>query len=306
MQPHSNPGVERRFMLSIALTIAILVIEVAGGFWTASLALLSDAAHVFMDVFALALSYLALRLSARPADNRHTYGWHRLEVMAALVNGLSLLFIAFGIWRESFERWQNPQPIRGPEMLVIAVLGLVVNLLVAFVLGGHAHEHDPEEKHHEYKKDLNLQSAFLHVVGDAISSVGVIIAAVIISLTHWQWVDPLVSILIGAIIALGSYRVLRGSLHILVEGTPQGLSRDVVAQSITSIPEVSSVHDLHIWNICSGHIALSAHVVINPDGWEGSSLVMKDINNVLSDQYGINHTTIQFENTPCTMAAECQ
>ncbi len=144
MHTHINTGVEKRFVTSIVLTVLILVAEVIGGMWTGSLALLSDAAHVFMDIFALGLSYLALRLSALPADDRHTYGYHRLEVLAALFNGVSLLAIALGIFWEGYQRWQAPVHVRSLELLIIAVIGLVVNLVVAFVLGGHAHgdEHD--------------------------------------------------------------------------------------------------------------------------------------------------------------------
>lgn len=188
MQPHSNPGVQRRFIWSISLTLLIFIAELVGGLWTGSLALLSDAAHVFMDIFALALSFLALRLSSLPPDDRHSYGYHRLEVLAALINGLTLVVIALGIAWEAVERWQVPQPVRSGEMLVIAVIGLLVNVGVAFILGGH--DHDEAEAHHVHTRDLNVRSAFLHVVGDAISSLGVIVAAVVIGLTGWQWVDP--------------------------------------------------------------------------------------------------------------------
>ncbi len=171
-------------MLSIGLTALILIAEVIGGFWTGSLALLSAAAHVLLDVFALALSFVALRLSALPADDRHTYGYHRLEVQAALVNGVTLGVIAVGIFWEASVRWSAPEPIKSVEMFIIAVIGLIVNLVVAFVLGGHQHQ-DAEDDHE--REDINVQSAFLHVVGDAISSVGVIVAALAIWWTGWAW-----------------------------------------------------------------------------------------------------------------------
>jgi len=201
------------------LTAAILVAEVIGGFWTGSLALLSDAAHVFMDIFALTLSYLALRLSALPADNRHTYGFHRLEALAALINGITLGAIAIEIFSESWARWFNPTAIKSMEMLVIAIIGLMVNLAVAFALGRHAHDHE-----HEEAEDLNVRSAYLHVLGDAISSVGVIVAAAVIWFTGWNWLDPLMSAFIGILIGVSSWRVLKSSLHILIEGVPEHLS----------------------------------------------------------------------------------
>jgi cobalt-zinc-cadmium efflux system protein len=301
MHPHINTGVEKRFMISLALTIFILVVEVGGGLWTGSLALLSDSAHVFMDIFALGLSYLALRLSALPADDRHTYGYHRLEVLAALVNGLSLGIIALGIWWESAQRWQQPQHIRSSEMLVIAVLGLVVNVVVAFVLGGHSHNQEDENK--PGRQDLNLHSAFLHVIGDAVSSVGVILAAIIITLTGLEWVDPLVSVLIGALILFSGYRVLRSSLHILIEGVPEGMSIQQVGYMMGQVTGVHSVHDLHIWSICSGHVALSAHIVLAAgDNQAAPLLVMAQLQQQLLEKFCIEHTTIQIDADDCAQA----
>ena len=169
VKPHTNPGVQRRFLIALALTALILMAEVVGGLWTRSLALVSDAAHVLLDLFAIALSYLALRL-ALPPDDRHTYGYHRLEVLAALANGLTLLAVAGGILRESFQRWRSPQAVRSLEMLVIAVIGLLVNVAVAFLLTAKAHSGTTQ------RIDLNVRSAALHAISDAVSSVGVIAA----------------------------------------------------------------------------------------------------------------------------------
>ncbi|HEY9089652.1 MAG TPA: cation diffusion facilitator family transporter [Anaerolineaceae bacterium] len=308
MNPHNNPGVERRFIISLIVTSVILVAEIAGGLWTGSLALLSDAAHVFMDSFALVLSYVALRLSALPADDRHTYGFHRLEVIAALINGISLGAIAIGIWFEAYERLAAPQPVRSLEMMIIAAIGLVANLVVAFVLGGHTHVDDHEHEHahedeHEHEQahargkvqDLNVHSAFLHVIGDAVSSVGVIIAGLIIWRTGWQWVDPVVSVLIGALIVVSAVRVLRSSLHILVEGVPEGMSIKHIGETMQAVPAVSEVHDLHVWSICSGRVALSSHVVLEQQSGRRPSEVLAELKSKLSGQFGIEHTTIQFE-----------
>jgi cobalt-zinc-cadmium efflux system protein len=298
MNPHPNKALENKFVLSMILTAAILVAEVVGGYWTGSLALLSDAAHVFMDIFALALSYLALRLSALPADDRHTYGYHRLEVIAALVNGITLGWIAIEIFRESWMRWFNPEPIKSMEMLVIAAIGLVVNLVVAFVLGGHHHEHEEGEEEHEEVEDLNVRSAYLHVLGDAISSVGVIIAAAVIWFTGWNWLDPLMSVFIGILIVVSSWRVLKSSLHILVEGVPEHLSVEKIGQSMASVSGVKDVHDLHVWSICSGHIALSAHVITDDQKLTDGEGILTEIKARLK-KFGIEHTTIQFECDAC-------
>ncbi len=290
----------------MVFTFAILIAEVIGGFWTGSLALLSDAAHVFMDIFALGLSYLALRLSALPADDRHTYGFHRLEVVAALINGVTLGAIAIEIFSESWQRWFNPQAIKSMEMLVIAAIGLVVNLIVAFVLGGHGHDHDHEGKEgaeaHEEAEDLNVRSAYLHVLGDAISSVGVIVAAGLIWWTGWTWLDPLMSVFIGVLIIVSSWRVLKGSLHILVEGVPEHLSMEKIGQSMASVPGVLGVHDLHIWSICSGHVALSAHIVTADQKLTDGNGVMTELKARLA-KFGIQHTTIQFECEACGQGA---
>jgi cobalt-zinc-cadmium efflux system protein len=308
MHTHINNGVEKRFVISIVLTVMILVAEVIGGFWTGSLALLSDAAHVFMDIFALGLSYLALRLSALPADDRHTYGYHRLEVLAALVNGVSLLAIALGIFWEGYQRWQAPVHVRSVELLIIAVIGLAVNLLVAFVLGGHDHgdKHSDERSDgyaHE-KEDLNLHSAYMHVVGDAISSVGVIVAAVVIMLTGWEWADPLISVLIGGLILFSSYRVMRSSLHILIEGVPVGMSIESVADLIGKVPGVQEVHDLHVWSICSGNVALSAHLVLNDHGAKETRLLMAQVKQKLMSEFDIEHTTIQLDEEGCAQGEQ--
>lgn len=303
MQAHENNNTGKRFLLSIGITFAILIAEVIGGYWTGSLALLSDAAHVFMDVFALSLSYLALRLSALPADDRHTYGFHRLEVLAALINGVTLGVIAFEIFTESWQRWLNPQPVKSVEMLMIAVIGLVANLIVVFVLGGHDHEHNEGESEAEHEReDLNVRSAYLHVVGDAVSSVGVIVAAGVIWFTGWAWVDPLMSVLIGVLILFSSWRVLKSSLHILVEGVPEGLSVEKIGQSMAEVPGVQNVHDLHVWSICSGHIALSAHITIDNVPLAEGDGIMAELKKRIT-HFGIEHTTIQFECTACGQGA---
>jgi cobalt-zinc-cadmium efflux system protein len=207
--------------------------------------------------------------------------------------------IAVEIFSESWARWQNPQPVKSMEMLVIAAIGLVANLVVAFVLSGHDHDHEHEENERE---DLNVRSAFLHVVGDAVSSVGVILAAAIIWHTGWAWVDPLMSALIGVLILLSSWRVLKSSLHILVEGVPEGLSIEKVGQAMVEVAGMNEVHDLHVWSLCSGHVALSAHIVTADQPLAESDGLMADLKRCLL-KFGIEHTTIQFECGNCGQGA---
>ncbi|MGA9398800.1 MAG: cation diffusion facilitator family transporter [Anaerolineaceae bacterium] len=297
MPSHSSLTIEKRFILSFIVTALILAGEVAGGIFTGSLALLSDAAHVLMDILALVLSYTAMRLASLPADDRHTFGFHRLEVLAALINGISLGAIAVGIFIEAYRRWQTPTNVKSVEMLVIAAIGLVLNLVVVFILKGGVHTHD-----HQHDKqrpdDLNIRSAFLHVLGDAVASVGVILAAIIIMKTGWQWVDPVTSVLIGLLILVSAYRVLRSSVHILVEGVPEGIELTHVSQAMETTPGVVSIHDLHVWNICSLHVALAAHVVLDRMKSTTRDGLMAELRSRLAE-LGIEHTTIQFETSRC-------
>lgn len=284
---HTHEQIEKRFLWSIVLTGMICLAEVIGGVWTGSLALLSDAAHVFMDLFALGMSYGALRLAALPPDDRHTYGYHRLQVLAALANGATLLLVAFEIFREAWERFKNPAPVLAGPMLVVAAIGLIVNLIVARVLREHNHH------------DLNVRSAFLHVLGDALASIGVIVAGTIILLTGWTVVDPLIGVAIGGILLFGSGRVLRQSVHILVEGMPEGLKATQVAKAMGLVPGVVEVHDLHVWTVSPGYVALSAHVVLADQALSQAQQVMDDLKHTLVERFNIEHTTIQFECAAC-------
>lgn len=213
MHNHNIESNSKKLFISIALTALIFIAEFGGGLWTGSLALLSDSAHVFMDVFALLLSYLAIRAAKLPANDRHTYGYHRMQVLAALANGATLLFISFEIIKEAINRFQNPEPIVAGPMLLIAIVGLVVNVIVALVLREHDHE------------DLNTRAAFLHVLGDALASVGVIGAGIAIYFTGLLWIDPLMSVLISVLILVSSGRLLKETVHILAEGIPDGIRK---------------------------------------------------------------------------------
>ena len=286
-QGHASDGIESRFLLSLGLTGLIFFAELVGGVLTGSLALLSDAAHVFFDAFALALSYVAIRLATLPPNERHTYGYHRLRVLAALANGALLLVAAVEIFREAIGRFSNPEPVLAGPMLVVAVIGLAVNLLVAFVLRGHDHQ------------DLNVRSAFFHVLGDALASVGVIVAGVIILLTGWTVIDPLISMLIGVIILIGSGNVLRRSLHILVEGVPRGMTASEVAEVMNGVEGVTEVHDLHVWTVSPGYISLSSHVVIDDQSLSQAQGILEELRETLSEEFGIEHTTIQVECQSC-------
>ncbi len=290
---HTNAIKENRFVLALALTGLIFLVEFIGGLWTGSLALLSDSAHVFMDAFALGLSYLAIRAARLPADDKHTYGYHRMQVLAALTNGATLLLIAFEILREAWNRFQNPHPVLAGPMLIIAIIGLIVNLIVAFTLSHHDHD------------DLNTRSAFLHVLGDALASVGVIVVGVILLFVNWTWLDPLVSVLIGLLILVSSGRVLKDAVHILAEGMPAGMTASAVTKAMLNVPGVSQVHDLHVWTVAPGYVALSAHVTVVDQSLSQAAAVMAALKAMLHESFEIHHTTIQVECENCGQGDGC-
>ncbi|WP_027716284.1 cation diffusion facilitator family transporter [Desulfuromonas sp. TF] len=284
---HLDRSISRGFGIAIALTAITLVAETIGGFWTNSLALLSDAAHVFMDLFALILSLMAIKLATRPATDRRTYGWHRAEIFASLINGLTLIFIAFGILHEAWGRFQHPEAVKSKEMFIIATVGLVMNLVAAGRLHGHAHD------------DLNVRSAFLHVLGDAAASVGVIIGGVIMLFTGWYVLDALISVGIVLIIAWGSVRLIREAAHILLEGVPAGVDISEVAEKMRAVEGVNDVHHLHAWSICSHISALSAHIDILPEYRLRQGEIIGEIETMLDDDYHITHSTLQGECSRC-------
>lgn len=284
---HLDRSITRGFRFAIVLTAVTLVAEVVGGFWTNSLALLSDAAHVFMDLFALVLSLSAIVLANFPSTDRRTYGWHRAEIFASLINGVTLLLIAGGILVEAWDRFFDPQAVKSKEMFVIATVGLVMNLIAASRL--HSHSHD----------DLNVRSAFLHVIGDAIASLGVIAGGVIMLFTGWYVVDAIISAGIALVISWGSIRILREAGHILLEGVPPHIKVEDLVAKMRAVAGVNDIHHLHVWSICSHITALSAHIDIQPDYRLRQGEIVGEIEQMLEDDYHITHTTLQGECSRC-------
>ncbi len=280
-------SLSRGFFFAIALTAVTLIAEVVGGFWTNSLALLSDAAHVFMDLFALVLSLAAIRLARFPATDRRTYGWHRAEILASLVNGLTLLLIAFGILSEAWQRLLQPEAVKSKEMFVIAVIGLVMNLLAAARL--HRHSHD----------DLNVRSAFLHVVGDAIASLGVIAGGIVMLFTGWYVLDAVISMVIVLIIGFGALRLLREAGHILLEGVPSRLDLNQILVRMQTVEGVNDIHHLHVWSICSHITALSAHIDVDPEHRRRQGEIVGELEHLLEHDFHITHTTLQADCANC-------
>ena len=289
MHSHSHshsPG--GRLRLGIIISSLIFVAEVAGGIISNSLALLSDAGHVFADIVALSLSAYALRQSERPADHRMTFGYHRLGVIVAVINGVAILGIAGFISFEAVQRFQSPPEVDSPVMLGVALLGLTANLVVAFWL------------REAQKESLNIKSAFWHVLGDALASVGVIVGAVIIMLTGVTAADAIVSAVIALIIAVSAWGILSEAVRVLLEATPGHVKLEQLAGHIKEVPGVEDVHDLHVWSLTPQLHALSAHVVIGDRLTSESARVRGELEVMLSRVYGITHTTLQVECRSCS------
>jgi cobalt-zinc-cadmium efflux system protein len=271
----------RRLSLVLALTAAYFVAEALGGWWSGSLALLADAGHMLTDVAALGLALMAVWFSARPATSSKTFGYHRLEILAALVNGVALVVISLLIFYEAYLRWSSPPAVRSNVVILVASGGLVVNLTCAWILHG------------RHEVDLNIRGAWLHILSDALGSIGAIIAGVVMSLYGWYAADPIFSAVIGVLIVWSSWRLIRESTNVLLEGTPAHINLAAVEEAILQTEGVDDVHDLHVWTITSGREALSAHVIHAHDA--SQSDLLKGLRTKLHDRFGVDHLTIQME-----------
>jgi len=267
--------------LALAVTATFMVVEAVGGWLTGSLALLADAGHMVTDVAAIALSLFALTLAGRPATHARTYGFKRVEILAAAVNGVALVVIAVYIAWEAAHRLSRPEAVEGGPMLLVAVGGLFCNLLAMRLL---APGRDA---------NLNVRGAFLHVLGDLLGSAGAVGAALIILATGWDRADPLISLGISALIVLSAWRLLRESVDVLLESTPPGLDVGAMEGALTAIPGVLCVHDVHVWTVTSGMLAMSGHIEI--DDRADYNRVMVAAHEIVRDRYGIGHCTLQLE-----------
>src|SRR5580700_2119713 len=273
--------------LALALTCVVLAVELAGGLISHSLALLSDAGHVLTDVFALGFAWFAVAQANRPADARRSYGYHRVSILAALVNAVTLIVIVIAIAYEAVRRLAHPEPVQGGVVIVAALVGIAVNTFVAFRLRGES-------------RSLNVRAALLHVVGDIGASVGVVVAGVVIVLTGWLYIDPLLSLGIAVLIAFGAWKIVRETVNLLMEGTPAEIDLAAVTREITATDLVTGMHDLHVWALSSEEVALSCHVVVGDCRLEEAEHVVRDLEARLCGKFAIGHTTIQVESChPC-------
>lgn len=284
---------QRRLLIALAITGLMTVVELVGGVLSNSLALLGDAGHMFTDTLALGLSLFALTLARRPASQNRTYGFHRAEVLAALTNGAILILISVYIFYEAYQRFVEPPEVRGGLMLTVAAIGLVANLVGILVLRSASRD------------NLNVRGAFLHMWGDTVSSIGVIAAGIIILLTGWTTADPIISIVIGLLILRGAVALVWESSDILLEAVPKHLDVVRISNAVSRIKGVRDIHDVHLWTITSGMYALSCHVLIEDQMVSNSTQIVGEINQTLSREFGIGHSTLQLECEECQNSPVC-
>lgn len=274
-------GSKKSLSIALSITATWFVIELLGGFYTNSLALLADAAHMLTDLGALGLSLFALIIATRPATHEKTYGYLRAEILAALANGIFLVLVAIYIFYEAYQRFVNAPAVRSVPMLAVAATGLIANLVTARLLYTTQHE------------NLNIRGAFLHVMGDTLGSVGAIVAGVIMVIWHWYLADPIVSFIVALLVMHSSWQLVRESVDVLLEGTPRHLNIANILADLGSVNGVRSVHDLHVWSITSGIPAMSCHIVLQPD--VDAAAVLATLSRIMREKHQVEHTTIQIE-----------
>jgi cobalt-zinc-cadmium efflux system protein len=292
-EEHSNGVSTRPLKITLVLVLVIMVAEVIGGILSNSLALLSDAGHMLTDALALGLSLFAMNLARRPATPTRTYGYHRAEIMAALVNGTTLVLVSVFIFYQAYHRFSALPAVKSPLMLAVAVIGLAANLISMFLLRRGS------------RKSINVRAAFWHIIGDTLSSVGVIIAGVFIYFTGWYIADPILAVVIGIVILWGAVRIVWESVDILLESVPAHVEMEKVTAAVKAVPGVEDLHDIHIWTITSGIYALSAHLSIADQKVSQSCDVLTKVNRVLADDFNITHTTLQLECESCPTGLIC-
>lgn len=287
---HHHGATGGKLQWSLAVTVAFVAIEVIAGLKSHSLALLSDAGHNFTDALALFLAWFGFHLQAKPADETKTYGYHRAGVLAAFVNALTLVALSAWILYEGIARLNHPEGVHETIMIAVAALGLLMNGGIMLSL------------RQASKDDINVRSAFVHMLGDAVGSLAIVAGAVMIHYTGWLWVDPVLSMAIGVLIVWTAWDIIRESLNILLEGLPRGIALPEVVESMRSVGGVLDVHDLHIWSLGSSTHALSCHVLIADVPPSCSDIILRGLNSVLAERFQIAHTTVQFEHVSCAIS----
>jgi cobalt-zinc-cadmium efflux system protein len=290
---HSYEENRRALWIAIGITVAVMGLEFLGGILSNSLALFSDAGHMLTDGMSLGLSLVALQLATRPPSATKTYGLYRMEILAALINGTTLILVSMFILYQAYQRFQTPEVVKSYIMLWVALLGLVANGIAAWAMTRTS------------KESLNLRGAYLHILGDALSSLGVVAAGLVIYFTGWYMVDPILSVIISLVILRGAFVLVKDSTNILLEAVPKDVDLGEVERVVRSIPGVKDLHHVHLWTITSGRHALSAHVLVGDIQLSRTGSILQEINRILMERYRIFHSTIQFECENCQGGFYC-
>jgi cobalt-zinc-cadmium efflux system protein len=284
---HGAMPTRRRLVLSILITLIFVLVEAITGYFSRSLALISDAGHNFADALALIFAWYGVWIALKPSTARRTFGYHRVGTLAALVNSVSLVVIALLVFWEAIDRLRHPQPVHSMPMIIVAVIALLMNTVISLWLRGGA------------KKDLGVRSAYVHMLGDAISAAGVVVAGLVVAFTGAPLADAVASILIGILILGSSWGILKESVNVLLEAIPAGMNMAEVEQTIAKVHGVLEVHDLHVWTIGSGMVCCSCHVMVNEQSVRSGENVLRAVTEELEQNFGIAHTTIQVEVEGC-------
>ena len=276
-----------RLTWSLVITLAFVIFEAAAGYYSNSLALLTDAAHNLTDVIALGLSWFAIRITAQPANAQKTYGYHRAGILVALLNSTTLILISLGIFYEAYKRFMSPPEVQSSVLIVVGLIAVVINLVTALLV------------HRGSESDLNLRSVFVHLMGDVLSTIGAVIAGIIIYFTGANWLDPFVSVLIGILILFNAWGILRDAVDILLESTPRDVDMKKMVGEITQLEGVLGVHDLHVWSITQNLRTMSAHILTEDISVSAGSEIQNRINELVYHRYNIAHATLQLECVDC-------
>lgn len=290
---HIHTNNKKVLFLSFLLITAFMIVEVIGGLYTNSLALLADAGHMLSDAIALGLALFAFKIGEKAASSSKTYGYKRFEILAAFLNGLTLLIIAITIIWEAIQRFTAPPEVASSGMLAVAVIGLIINIAVAFILmsGG------------DVKGNLNLRGAFLHVIGDLLGSIGAIIAGLLMIFFGWTIADPIASLVVAVLILISGYRITKDAVHVLMEGKPDFINLDDIREELLKLPSVKSLHDLHSWSITSDFPALTVHLVVTEEANRDELLI--EAKSLLKQKFHISHSTIQMESVKLSLDEPC-
>lgn len=286
---HAHTNNKKILLFNFLFITFYMIVEFIGGLLTNSLALLADAGHMLSDAVALGLSLLAFHFGEKPATTEKTYGFKRFEILAALINGITLIGISLYIFWEAYNRFREPPEIMGLGMFLVAVIGLIVNIIVAWIIA----------KKGDTRENLNMRSAFLHVMSDMLGSIGAIVAALLIMWFGWSIADPIISVVVSFLIIISGWRITKDSLHVLMEGTPKNIEINEIREKLLSILEVEGIHDLHVWTITSGFPALSGHLTIKNNS--NHQAILREAAKILKEEFHIEHTTLQLEEENYTL-----